>query len=292
MRRFIPGLTFALTTVFVLLMTSPVLAQAQQQQQSAETSVFKMFFAPIQPRMDFLDWLGVFMIWMLIALSGLSVGLIIHMAMKNRRTAILPPPTFDTLNQLMNEKKYREAIEYANADPSYLGQVVAAGLNEAANGYGAMERAIEETSDNETTRVLRPIEYLNVLGNIAPMLGLFGTVYGIIVAFARLVAAGGRPDPAALAGGISTALVTTFWGLIIAMPALAAYSTIRNKIDEYTTEGLLLAEDLIKPFKPGAKTTPAKPGSSTGAATGAPGAGGDKDKARPMATPKPETARA
>ncbi len=265
-------LAFVSAMGFAALLTSPALAQ-----ETSKTSVFRMFFAP--PASDFLDWLGVAMIWGLIALSGVSVGLIISMAMKNRRSSLVPATTYETLSALMNEKKYREAIEYANADPSYLGQVAAAGLNEAANGYGAMERAVEEQSDHETTRLLRPIEYLNVLGNIAPMLGLFGTVYGIIVAFARLVAAGGKPDPGALAGGISTALVTTFWGLVIAMPALAAYSMIRNKIDEYTTEGLLMSEDLIRPFKPGAK---AKPVPTTA----------EKSSPRPMATPKPEAAKA
>jgi biopolymer transport protein ExbB len=100
---------------------------------------------------------------------------------------------------------------------------------------------------------LRPLEYLNVLGNIAPMLGLFGTVYGMIVAFQTLVEEGGSADPGKLAAGISTALVTTFWGLIVAMPALAAYALIRNKIDALTSEGILIAEELINTFKPGNK---------------------------------------
>jgi biopolymer transport protein ExbB len=94
------------------------------------------------------------------------------------------------------------------------------------------------------------VEYLNVVGNISPMIGLFGTVYGMIVAFQRLVAAGGNPDPAELAGGISTALVTTFWGLVVAIPALAAYALIRNRIDAMTSEALVVAEELIGPFKP------------------------------------------
>jgi len=168
------------------------------------------------------------------------------------------------LDTLLAEKKYRDAIEFAKNDGSYLGKLASAALNEAANGYGAMERAIEEAGDAETTRLLRPLEYLNVLGNIAPMLGLFGTVYGMIVAFQQLVAAGGSADPQNLAAGISTALVTTFWGLVVAMPALAAYSLIRNKVDALTAEGLIMAEELISPFKPGSKKssekrTPATP---------------------------------
>ena len=88
------------------------------------------------------------------------------------------------------------------------------------------------------------------MGNIAPMVGLFGTVYGMIVAFQQLVDAGGSPDPVDLAAGISTALVTTFWGLVVAIPALAAYAVVRNKIDAITAEGLVAAEQIIKPFRP------------------------------------------
>ena len=123
-------------------------------------------------------------------------------------------------------------------------------MSEANHGFNAMERALEGAAEAEAARMLRPIEILNVLGNIAPMVGLFGTVYGMIVAFQSLVDAGGSPDPVELAAGISTALVTTFWGLIVAIPALAGYALIRNKVDALTAEGLLEAEQIIRPFKP------------------------------------------
>src|SRR5690606_17418676 len=134
---------------------------------------------------------------------------------------------------------------------SFVGKLMSAALSEAASGFGAMERAVEEAGDAETSRMLRPVEYLNVIGNIAPMLGLFGTVYGMIRAFETLVAEGGKADPTTLAAGISTALVTTFWGLIVAMPALACYALVRNKIDALTSDGMIVAEELIRPFKPG-----------------------------------------
>ncbi len=204
------------------------------------------------------DLLGLVIIWLLLALSAFSIGFTIKMAIQNRRAQLLPSETRDEIGALLAEKKYRDAIEFANNDNSYLGKITSAALNEA------MERAVEEAGDAETTRLLRPLEYLNVLGNIAPMLGLFGTVYGMIVAFQQLVAAGGSADPQNLAAGISTALVTTFWGLVVAMPALASYALIRNKVDALTSEGLLIAEEIITPFKPGAKKsgekrTPATP---------------------------------
>ena len=198
------------------------------------------------------DLIGTAIIWLLVLLSMASMGYAMYLLTQYRRASLIPDETRDELEALIAEKKYREAIRTAEEDPSYLGRVTHAALTEASNGYQAMERAIEEAGDAEAARILRPIEYLNVLGNIAPMIGLFGTVYGMILAFQGLVSSGGSPDPVELAGGISTALVTTFWGLVVAIPALAAYALIRNKIDALTSEGLLVAEDVISAFKPAA----------------------------------------
>ena len=85
------------------------------------------------------------------------------------------------------------------------------------------------------------------------MIGLFGTVYGMIAAFASLVEAGGRPNPADLAGGISTALVTTFWGLIVGIPAVAGGAIIKNKIDGLMLETMVQAEALIRQFQPSSR---------------------------------------
>jgi len=241
--------------VIICLMTAlPALAQddAGGGDDAGVTSWAKAFLTSDDP-------VGLGIIWLLLLMSALSIGYSLKLFMSYRRGSICPDDTSEQVEALLAEKRYREAIDYADADPSYLGKLLSAALGEASAGYGAMERAVEESADAQTSKMLRPIEYLNVLGNIAPMLGLFGTVYGMILAFQQLVAAGGQPDPAKLAAGISTALVTTFWGLVVAIPALAAYAVVRNKIDALTSEGLLVAEGLIKPFKPGARKAPAKP---------------------------------
>lgn len=234
---------------------SPVLAQDAPAQ---SMSWFRMFLWAD-------DLIGLLMIWVIVLMSAVSIGFMIKFAIDYRRVTIIPDETHDNLAALLAEKRYREAIEYSSHDPSFLGKVVSSALHEASDGYGAMERAVEESSDVEITRMLRPLEYLNIIGNLGPMMGLFGTVYGMIVAFQKLVESGGKPDPAKLAGGISTALITTFWGLVVAMPALAAYALIRNKVDALVSEGMIMAEELIKPFKPGAKktTTSAPPSRST-----------------------------
>lgn len=270
MRRPLALITLLLALLCVavpLLAQQPSAATPATSGNGSDTvSFFKAFFWPDG------SIIGLVIVWGLVIASTASIGYAIMLFLSYRRVAVLPPDVADTLEQLIADKKYREAIETAREHPSYLAVLTSAALEEAPNGYGAMERAIEEAADVEVSRMMRPIELLNVLGNIAPMVGLFGTVYGMIVAFQQLVAAGGKPDAASLAGGISTALVTTFWGLVVAIPALAAYALIRNRIDALTSEGVVMVESLISTFKPSGKRKK------------------EKDRSgRPRATPQPKT---
>jgi len=109
---------------------------------------------------------------------------------------------------------------------------------------------MEEAADERTTTLLRQIEWLNLIGNISPMLGLLGTVWGMIRAFFSIVQTGGTPKPEDLAGDIGIALVTTLLGLAIAIPALAVYAVMRNRIDSLSTEALVASSELISTFRP------------------------------------------
>ncbi|MHC4217449.1 MAG: MotA/TolQ/ExbB proton channel family protein [Planctomycetota bacterium] len=198
--------------------------------------------------------LGSVIIWFLLLLSVLSIGLIGNLALTNQRKSILPQTVIDEAKRLLAAGDYRRVLELTERDPSFFGQVLHAALGEATHGFVAVIRSLEQTADELATQRLRRIEYLNVLGQVSPMIGLFGTVYGMILAFQSIVVAGGNADPVLLAGGISTALTTTFWGLVVAIPALAGYGVIRNKIDELTTEATLTAEELVNQFRPRPKT--------------------------------------
>lgn len=227
------------------------LAQGATPAQPTETSFAAAFFVSRG------SIFGTAIIWFLLALSVFSVGLMGYMWLMNRRTHILPDGLAERSRQLIQTQQYRELLGLLSADVSYFGKVLSAALRESSHGFGAMIRALEQAADEYTTRRLRQIEVLNVIGNVAPMIGLFGTVYGMILAFQSIVAAGGRPSPVDLAAGIGTALVTTFWGLIIAIPSVAVYALIRNTVDALTSEALLEAQDLVNRFRPGQAAAPA-----------------------------------
>lgn len=191
-----------------------------------------------------------YIIW---AISIVTVALIVKYAIAIRRSNILPEDVRDQIKEMFDNKQYREVIEVTEEEPSFLSYIVHAALSDASHGYGAMERSMEEASEEQTTKMLRGIEWLNLIGNVGPMLGLLGTVWGMINVFFQIVEKGGMPNPDELAGGIGVALVTTMLGLAVAIPALSAYSILRNRIDALTSEAVMASQELISTFRPGGK---------------------------------------
>ncbi|MGB2613980.1 MAG: MotA/TolQ/ExbB proton channel family protein [Phycisphaerae bacterium] len=194
-------------------------------------------------------WIGFFDIFAIFGLSLTAVALIIEHGITIRRVVLLPELSVAQVKTMFDERRFREALEFCQADPSFVSGVVHAGLVEAANGYEAMERAMQDAAEERTSRLYRKIEYLNLIGNVSPMLGLFGTVYGMMVAFAKIETLR-SPDASELAGGILTALFSTFAGLFVAIPALSAYAIYRNRIEQLSMEAALVAEELLANFKP------------------------------------------
>ena len=151
---------------------------------------------------------------------------------------------------MFEERRFREALEFCQNDPSFVSGVVHAGLVEAANGYEAMESAMEDAANERTSRLFREVERLNLIGNVTPMCGLAGTVWGMMTAFSEIEAKGGKANPSDLAGGILIALVSTFSGLLTAVPALVAYGIFRGKVEVLAMEASLMAEELMANFRP------------------------------------------
>ena len=228
--KILTALTTGLST------TAPAMAQAHEK--SKTVTYFKMFFLSE-------DWIGQLIIVFLFLVSLLTVAYIIKLMVVYRRSTLVPPELYQELNGKIAEKKYPDALQAASQSEAYLAKLVDGAMREAPNGYHAMERAMEELSDIETSRMLRPIEYLNVIGNVSPMLGLFGTVYGMIGAFQAASAAGaGKADT--LAKGIYEALVTTAAGLTLAIPVLIVYQVLSNKIDSIVDEVDDIAVDFLE----------------------------------------------
>ncbi len=186
-------------------------------------------------------------------LSVVSLGFIIEHSMSIRKSTLVPEEVADELETLIQEANIDEAIE-ASEDPaneSLIADVVLAGLRRykaSEFGFAEYKAAVEEAGEDQTGRLYRKTEVLNVIGAIAPMLGLTGTVLGMIEAFNRIAATGGAARPDELAGGIGKALVTTLMGLIVAIPTMIALSYFRNKIDSIVAEAGKRVEQIMMPL--------------------------------------------
>jgi len=120
---------------------------------------------------------------------------------------------------------------------------------EGRGDWFRMRSAFAESLQEQALKYLRRIEWISLIGNVSPMIGLFGTVFGMIKLFNAIVIAGGQPQPSQLAGGISVALVTTFWGLFIAIPALAIHSVLRNRIETLVSDAVGQSDKIISEIR-------------------------------------------
>lgn len=186
-------------------------------------------------------------------LSVVSLGFIIEHSMSIRKSTLLPEDVAEELEALIKEGKIEEAIT-ACEDPhneSLLSDVVLAGLRRyraSEFGFAEYKTAVEEAGEDQTGTLYRKTEVLGVIGAIAPMLGLLGTVQGMIESFNQIAATGGTARPDQLAGGIGKALVTTLMGLIVAIPSMIAFSFFRNKIDSIVAEAGKRVEQIMMPL--------------------------------------------
>ncbi|MCX5672566.1 MAG: MotA/TolQ/ExbB proton channel family protein, partial [Planctomycetota bacterium] len=200
-------MAYGMLAAGVLLLAVGEALYAGDAPKSARMSLAHMFYIS-----TFTDAIGFFDMVSIYACSLASIALIVEHAITIRRTNVVPELSVAQIKTMFDERRFREALEFCQNDPSFVSAVVHAGLIEAANGYQAMENAMQDAAAERTARLYRKIEWLNLLGNVAPMFGLWGTIWGMMVAFGEIEGKGGKANPADLSGGIMIALVSTFCG--------------------------------------------------------------------------------
>ena len=185
----------------------------------------------------------------IIFLSVVSVAFMIEHLITIRLNVLIPPGLADDVVKNLSTGKWNEAAQQCRNDPSFLGSILTAGLSDCELGWESVEKAVEDATAEHAARLYRKTEYLNVIGNIAPMLGLLGTVVGMVIAFRDLADSGGFAKGGELAEGIYLALVTTVEGLIVAIPSITAYSIFNNRIALYVAEATYVADQVLRPVK-------------------------------------------
>ncbi|MCP3693633.1 MAG: MotA/TolQ/ExbB proton channel family protein, partial [Planctomycetaceae bacterium] len=207
-----------------------------------------------KPPENYLAWmfdaLGILYTVVFLALSFTLVAFFVMNLLTARRENVCPVALVEEFEEFLNEKQYQEAYEMAKNDDSFLGQVLAAGLAKLSAGYAQALEAMQEIGEEENMKLEHRLSYMALIGTISPMVGLFGTVHGMIDAFRKIAqTTTGSPNPSELAEGISKALFTTLLGLAIAIPAILAYNILKNKVSRLVLEVGILSEGLMNRFE-------------------------------------------
>ena len=183
-----------------------------------------------------------------------------------RYQVLMPPQLAEQVRDFLVQGNVAGADQACRAKPSFLAFVLQAGVSEIEAGWTSVEKAMEDAVGEQSARLFRKVEYLSVIGNIAPMIGLLGTVTGMIFAFQQVAETQGAARASDLAEGIYQALVTTVGGLLVAIPCLAAFAVFRNRVDQLVSESAYVAQHVFAPLKrrraarrPAATTEPPPP---------------------------------
>ncbi len=186
----------------------------------------------------------------LVVLMAIAIFLVVYCLMSINKNKFCPDELRGQLVALMGECRVKSAIELATTSPTYLGRLVAYALpNIDATrpedlGKDSIEDAIADFANNERANYMFPVDILALVGSLGPSIGLFGTIQGMVGCFGVL-AESGQADPSQLAGDISVALLTTFWGLIVSIISIPAFFFIKKHAQKLESESINAMSEMV-----------------------------------------------
>jgi biopolymer transport protein ExbB len=190
----------------------------------------------------------------LLVLSIYFTALVIRLFMELRVSEAVPTPLVDRLEGAIRDKKFQDAYDACKDNDSYLARLVRTGIANLPNGRSEAKEAMLEASDEIVTSMDMRISYLAIIGTLGPMIGLVGTIWGMIMSFKEIaMAAGAQPRPDQVAQGISTALFITLEGVSLSVPAIFFFAFFRNRIARMTMEATRVADRTINSLVAAAK---------------------------------------
>jgi biopolymer transport protein ExbB len=166
----------------------------------------------------------------IILCSIIALGVFLERLWVLRRKNIIPGEFIRNVEEQVKNQKISEAISLCQGDQSSIAKIFLAGLKNAGRGMWLVKEAIEEMGGREGVILEKHVGILSTIANLTPLLGLLGTVSGMIKTF-NVISLQGVGNPALLAGGISEALITTATGLCVAIPTLVCYRILKDKAE-------------------------------------------------------------
>ena len=193
----------------------------------------------------------------LLVLSIYFVAVTARMFMELKPEVLTPLDVVEESEKLMQARDFTGLYKRLKSDNSFFSKVASSGIAELPNGVPEARDAMERVGEVETLTLERKISMLAVLGTLGPMIGLLGTLKGMIAAFSAIALSGTSLKASEVAGAISEALVLTFEGVLLSVPAIYFFALFRNRISAFTATSMLDADAFVRRLYNTMKSKPA-----------------------------------
>jgi biopolymer transport protein ExbB len=211
---------------------------------------------------DSSGWIGLF----ILGLSIYFVATVSRLFLEMRPIIAMPPEIIARCEALLDQRDFKSIFGVVKEDNSFFSTALATGIGELPNGLAEAREAMEKVGESVTTEMEKKISMLAVLGTLGPMIGLLGTLMGMISSFGAIARGGDSLDPTLVAKGISQALVITFEGVFLSVPAIYFYALFRNRVSTISVTTMVRADQFLRHFAHAARGKGAGPGTTAQAA--------------------------
>lgn len=212
-------------------------------------------------------WIGA----VLLIISIYFVALVVQLFLELREQVVCPPELMEQVEGMLQKRDYNGIYKTAKENTSELGQLIAAGMAALSGGLGDARESVERLGETITVEMEKRISMLAVIGSLGPMIGLLGTLKGMIASFGAIAMSGTQMKASEIAAGISEALLITFEGVALSVPAIYFFAVFKNRVSTLSLMALNKADDFIRRVHATA-TSKAPPAAAAQPAASAPSA--------------------
>lgn len=203
----------------------------------------------------------------ILLLSIYFVSTVGRLFIEMRPQVAAPPALVEELLELLERREFKEIYALVKADKTFLSRLLATGIAELPSGLAEARDSMERVGEAVTVEMEKKISMLAVIGTLGPMIGLLGTLKGMIASFSVIALSDVQLKASQVAGGISEALLLTFEGVALSVPAIYFYAVFRNRVSAISVATMLQADEYLRHFAHAAR---AKTAAAAAPATAAP----------------------
>ncbi len=191
---------------------------------------------------------------MILILSIYFVSTVGRLFIEMRPQVASPPEIVDEVEDMLQKRQFKEIYGVVKDDTSYFSRVVSTGIAELPNGLAEAREAMEMVGESLAAEMEKKISMLAVLGTLGPMIGLLGTLKGMIASFSVIALSDTQLKASEVAGGISEALLLTFEGVALSVPAIYFFAVFRNRVTGLSVNTKVQADEFLRHFAHAARS--------------------------------------